>query len=356
MIGKIAMNQKNHENKIPPTPPKEAAFQGKQLDLFQDFLCNTDQEKDRLSNAIELWDAVPKYHISMRRQNKLRTKEGFLPIASHDFVYRGKDFTVQIMPALLKVDGKDKAFYPSAREELVEDALRKLACKKGNGYFETERSGVAFTSKELQGELKKRGHSLSFYEVMESLEILSSTTIEIFPLNSKALFKSSPLTCLVGVSKEDLLNDPKARWYADFSPLVTQGVKEIKYRQYNYALMMSHSHQLTRYLHKRLAYNYVQAGLLQPYTINMTAIIRDSGLLQSYETRIKRVKIEEALNELVEAKILMWFDKEETRGPRNALIDIKYILMPHTNFIAEVKRANKRLHMAEVVGLSNRSR
>lgn len=345
----------NHADKIPAKPPKEAAFQGKQLDLFQDFLCNTDRGKDSLSNTIELWDAVPKYHISMRRQNTLRTKEGFLPIASHDFVYRGKDFTVQIMPALLKVDGKDKAFYPSAREELVEDALRKLACKKGNGYFATDRSGIAFTLNELRKELKKRGHTFSFYEVMESLEILSSTTIEIFPLNGKALFKSSPLTCLIGVSKEDLLNDPKARWYADFSPLVTQGIKKIKYRQYDYALMMSHTHQLTRYLHKRLAHNYIQAGILKPYNISMTAIIRDSGLLQSYETRIKRVKIEEALNELVEAKILMRFDKEETRGPRNALIDIKYSLMPHPNFIAAVKRANKRLQMAEVVGLTRRS-
>ena len=349
------MDQKNHGNKELPKPPKEVDFHGKQLDLFQDFLCNTDRGKDSLSNTVELWDAVPKYHISRRQQNKLRTKEGFLPTADHDFVYRGKDFTVQIMPALLKVDGKDKAFYPSAREELVEDALRKLACKKGNGYFETERSGVAFTLNELRKELKKRGHTFSYYQVVESLKILKMTSVEISSLDGRFEHITSPSNNLVRVNREDLANDPKARWYADFSLLVTEGIKKIKYRQYDYALMMSHTHQLTRYLHKRLAHNYIQAGILKPYNISMTAIIRDSGLLQSYETRIKRVKIEEALNELVEAKILVRFETVKSRGLRNALIDIKYSLMPHPNFIADVKRANKRLQMAEVVVLSNRS-
>ena len=335
----------NHADKIPAKPPKEAAFQGKQLDLFQDFLCNTDQEKDSFSNTVELWDAVPKYHISRRQQNKLRTKEGFLPTADHDFVYKGKSFTIKIRPALLTVDEKDKAFYPSAREELVEDALRKLACKKGNGYFDAERSGVAFTSKELQGELKKRGHSLSFYEVMESLEILSSATVEISPFNGKTLYKSSPLTCLIGVSKEDLLNDPKARWYADFSPLVTEGIKKIKYRQYNYGKMMGHKRQLTRYLHKRLAYNYVQAGILKPYTISMTAIIRDSGLLKCKRPNDNWRKLENSLNELVEEKVLMRFETEKKHGERNALIDVSLTLLPHLDFISEAKRANKRLRL-----------
>ena len=122
----------NHKNKELPKPPKEAMLQGRQLDLFQIFLCNTDQKKDNLSNTVELWDAVPKYNISQRQQNKLRTKDGFLPTADHDFVYKGKNFSVKIWPALLTVEDKDKAFYPSAREELVEDALRKLACKKGD--------------------------------------------------------------------------------------------------------------------------------------------------------------------------------------------------------------------------------
>ena len=349
------MNQKNHENKIPPKPPEKTAFQGRQLDLFQDFLCNTDQEKDNFSNAIELWDAVPKYHISRRRQNELRTKEGFLPVAVHDFVYRGRSFTVQIRPALLIVNGKNRAFYPSLKEEIIEDALRKLACVKGRAYLNPKRGGVAFTVHELRKELKKRGHAYSYYEVVESLNILAAANIHFFSLDGQIEHTTSPISDLTRVNKEGVANNPNAKWYADFPALVTESIKAIKYRQYNYALMMSHSHQLTRYLHKRLAYNYTQASLLHPYKITMTAIDRDSGLLQSYETRIKRLKIDKSLNELVAAKILMSYDKEETRGTRNALIDIKYIPVPHPNFITDIKQANNRLRMAEAVGLGNRS-
>jgi len=91
------MTQKTKQQKQTP-PPEKKAFQGKQLDLFQDFLCNTPAEQERLSNTIELWDAVPKYHINRRRQGKLR-KDGFLPTAERNFMFRGKEVTVKIRPA-----------------------------------------------------------------------------------------------------------------------------------------------------------------------------------------------------------------------------------------------------------------
>ncbi len=117
--------------------------------------------------------------------------------------------------------------------------------------------------------------------MVESIEILSSAKIEISSLDGKALYKTSPLTSLIAVSKNDLKKDPSSRWYADFSVLVTEGIKKIKYRQYNYDLMMSHKGQLTRWLHKRLAHNYVQASLLHSYTITMETISRDSGLFSN---------------------------------------------------------------------------
>jgi len=217
-------------------PPGQRAFEAKQLDLFQDFLCNTPTEQGCLSNTIELWDAVPKYYINRRRQGKLR-KEGFLPTATRDFIFRGQQLTVKIRPARVTVDGQDKEYYPAAREELVEDALRKLACNPGNGYLEQDRSGVSFTLHQLRKELKKRGHTLSYYEVVEALRVLVSTTIEIISSDGKTDYTTAPLTTLLRVSENDLKENPTARWYVDFSVLVTEGIKQIKYRQYNYNLM-----------------------------------------------------------------------------------------------------------------------
>ena len=323
-------------------PPSKKAFVAKQLNLFQDFLCNTPAEQNQLSNTIELWDAVPKYYINRRRQEKLRQK-GLLPTATRDFIFKGQHLTVKIRPARITVDSQDREFYPAAREELVEDALRKLACNPGNGYMENDRSGVSFTLYQLRKELKKRGHTLSYYEVTEALDILSSSTIEISPLNGKALYKTSPLTSLVGVSKDDLKTNPQSRWYADFSILVTEGIKQIKYRQYNYGLMMSHKGQLARYLHKRLAHNYVQASLLCPFTITMQGVARDSGLLEYKKENDNRRKLENSFQELITVKILMRYETEEIRGQRQSLVDLKYNLYPSVEFINDVKRANKRL-------------
>ena len=48
----------------------------KQFDLFTTFF----GDSKHLSNTIELWDAIPKYAVSARQQNKLRDEKGALPV------------------------------------------------------------------------------------------------------------------------------------------------------------------------------------------------------------------------------------------------------------------------------------
>lgn len=52
---------------------------------------------------------------------------------------------------------------------------------------------------------------------------------------------------------------------AHVHPLVTQSIDSLSYRQYNYHLMMSHSTQLARWLHKILSHSYVNASYTVPY-------------------------------------------------------------------------------------------
>src|SRR6266446_2723109 len=56
-------------------------------------------------------------------------------------------------------------------------------------------------------------------------------------------------------------------------------------------MYMSYTYRLSRWLHKRLAHNYTQAGMLQPYTIRMSTILRDSGTHQSARPAIRRPKV-----------------------------------------------------------------
>ncbi|MCA1852347.1 MAG: hypothetical protein LC647_08120, partial [Beggiatoa sp.] len=130
------MTKKKNSNAkaLAPAPPP-SAFAGTQLSLFQAFLCNTEDERDQLSNTIELWDSIPKYAISQQAMNQIRTPEGLLPRLEKIFVYRKHEYRLRITPAILDAEeGRgDRAYYPSANEELVEDALRKIAAEQYKG-------------------------------------------------------------------------------------------------------------------------------------------------------------------------------------------------------------------------------
>lgn len=329
-------------------PPREDAFAGVQLSLFQSFLCNTEDERAKLSNTIEFWDGVPKYFVSRKEMHALRNQDGFLPRAERTFQHGGRTFTVKIRPARLTgEDGKDREFYPSAREELVEEALRKIAADQNHGFYEelseNRRSGVVFSLHMLRRELATRDHTLSYQQVMEALYVLSDAGIEILTGDGSSVFKSAILPTLAGVSRADLLNDPKARWYADFCPLVTESIRAMTYRQYDYHAMMQYSSQLARWLHKRLSHNYTNAGYMTPYDVLFSSIKRDSGLLEYRRDRDSVRKLDKALEELQVQRVLNTIEKHENRGSRNRILDVKYTLLPHPDFVKQVKAANKRL-------------
>jgi hypothetical protein len=152
-------------------PVPAAAFINKQLSLFQEFFVNANNERDALSNAIDLWDSIPRYSLPRKKQEEIRLPGGFLPIRKVDFHYRGKIYTAQIRPARIQVRDKKGQlteetieYYPSSREELIEHALRKLAAEQYAGFFDKVNhcSGVAFTLYRLRQELAAQGHSMTY--------------------------------------------------------------------------------------------------------------------------------------------------------------------------------------------------
>ncbi len=161
--------------------------------------------------------------------------------------------------------------------------------------------------------------------------------------DGKAVMQSAIFPTLLIASKEEWLKNPRnTRCYVQFNPLVTHCINQLTYRQFDYIAYMRYRYRLSRWLHKRLCHNYVQAGLMNPYTIKLSTIMRDSGTLEAKENYENVRRIDEALHELKEKKILLSFEKDIVRGKRNCIVDIKYTMLPTVEFVGEIKRANSR--------------
>src|SRR6516165_10297278 len=133
-------------DKIPK--PASAEFENPQLNLFQQFLCNTEEERRQLSNAIDLWDNIPRYSVSRQAMAENRINDRFLEQHEAEFRYKDRTYVRILKPARVEdIDGETREYFASANEELVEDALRKIATEQQSGYFDKPnfRSGVVFT-------------------------------------------------------------------------------------------------------------------------------------------------------------------------------------------------------------------
>jgi len=339
----------------PVIPPLKEDFQCQQLKLFRTFLCNGKEEQAQLSNTFDLWDSVPRYAVSRQQMDKIRKTKGYLDLHTIEFNYRGTTLKTIIQAARIldEKTGISKDFYPSGSEELIEDALRKIAADQQNGFFDKPnfRSGVLFSLYALREELKKRGHTRSYQEIILSLQILARSSIEIRTMDGKgneSFAVSSYISALSVVSRSKITENKNARWLVQFHPLVTHEIDALTYRQFNYAQMMSHKTQLARWLHKQLSLKFTFASLITPFETRYSTIKRDSALLDSYGRERKAIEaLDGALEELIAAKVLLKFDKKLILGIRSKVEDVVYTLFASQDFSRDMKAANKRKQIAE---------
>lgn len=305
-----------------------------QLELFQVALPS---ERNR-SNTVEFYDFVPKYVWGKVK----RIDDMFLKTVKRDFECRGGNFTVRIAPARLQDgDGNERDHFPGKLEELLEDALRKLATE-GHGLFLDNEAAVTFTLYELQRELKRTGHSYSIDQIKNAIMVCVGTTIHITDETGSTLF-SDHLFETVGLqTREDWKGQgEKTKAFVRFNSLVTKSIREGTYRQFNYEIAMSYRTVVARQLHKRMSHHFTQASIHIPYSILLSTVIRDFGLTQYLQARDNLRDVCASLDEMVEKEVLMKYNVERITEKRK-IVDAKLILIPHPNFASEVMHANRK--------------
>lgn len=332
-----------------PVPPD--AYSNHQLCLFQDFLANTNDERDQLGNAFDLWDSVPRFSITRKRQEEMRLPTGALPICTINFKYRGNEFKILIRPARLKdpITGEEKEHYPGAREELVEHALRKIAVDDGFYDVDGFRSGCRFTLHRLRTHLADQGHTLRYDELTEALDILSLSNIDIQGETDDAevcYTRMNYLSLLARVSKKDhpANNAQDSKWLIQFHPLITNSISNLTYRQFNYRRLMKCRTQLSRWLISQLVLKYTQASLTNNFIMRYSTIKRDSALLEGYKRERDAIfTLDASWDELKSLGVLTSYTKTEERGKRSKIVDVVYTIFPSPQFTAEQKASNRRL-------------
>lgn len=305
---------------------------------------------DQYSQTIELYDAIPKYVWG--NQNRINGK--FLEPMVRPFKHKGKDYIAKITPAAVEISkGEFKYFFPSQREELVEDALRKLA-SDGHGVFLQDRleknslpmASVLFTLYELQKELKRMGHSYNINQIKESLNICANTGVILESPQESGVIISNLFDTLGLESKDEVGNGKATKCFVRFNLLVTKSINDKTYKLLNYDACMSYKKSLARWLHKRMSHNYRQASLSKPYTITLSTIIRDSGITASKRIATTLQRVEVALNELKDSKMILMFEIEKILS--NKLVDAKIIIYPDSKFVSDVIKGNKLNKRSEI--------
>lgn len=308
-----------------------------QLKLFE-LLHPTEKN---YSNTIELYDFIPKYVWGKVE----RIQEKFLEPVEREFECRGTRYRVRIVPARVKdSDGVSRDYLPGKREELVEDALRKIATE-GQGVFLDNEAAVTFTLYQLQQELKRTGHSYSITQLKESLMICVGTLLHLTDENEQAIFASSLFNTIGLQTREDWEGQgEKTKAFVRFNALVTTSIRNRTFRQFNYEVSMGYQNVISRQLHKRMAHHYTQASLTQPYTILLSTIIRDFGL-KTYEKISHNLRdVETALKEMTNENVLLNYTPRKIMDAKkkNKIIDVRISLVPHPNFISEIIKGNNK--------------
>ena len=308
-----------------------------QLNLFEMTL---PQERG-LSNTIELYDFIPKYHWGKVE----RIGGEFLRALEREFECRGQKYKVKIRPASIEdKDGVERYYYPSKREEIVEDALRKFITE-GQGVFLDDAAGVTFSLYQLQEELKSNGHTYNKQEIKDALLICARTNITVTAADGNAVLVSN-LFETVGLQTRESWKGTgeKTRAFVRFNSLVGKSIKSRTFRQINYEKVMSYKTVVARQLHKRMSHHYIQASISQPYHILLSTIIRDLGLTQYERLRDNLRDVQIALDEMKEKDVLLSYkiSKVLENSKRGKLLDAKFILIPNPLFVGEVTAANRK--------------
>lgn len=317
-----------------------------QLDLFG--IVDRPEEQRRDSHTFELYDALPKYSWASQREY---ADLDDAPALVRRCTVANQSLQVVVYPAQIPKNGRSVLIYPGQREELIEDALRKLATG-GQASLINGMVGVTFTLYQLQQELKSMGHSYNLDEIKEAIFVCGGSKLECVADNGASKLSTTffPTVGLTSKGEWSALGKA-AKCFVHFHPWVTEGIRNLSFRRYDYTLQMQISSPLARFLYKRMCHFYGHASPAAPFSMHLKSFLEQSprGLSARMSENIRAMK--NALEALQQHSVVSMYHEEKLQEGRS-VSDVEYTVHPHENFVAMVRRANAEQQARENVLLS----
>lgn len=320
-----------------------------QFELFKQFITN---DKNKVSNSIEIWERIPKYFFTTEQIKKLQPEKGQPDPYTWTYEEDGQIFNVEIQPALIKKNGVYKAYFPSYTEELIEEALKKILTIQNLGIHNPNKheTWVRFTLSMINKELRNRGKGRQIAKIKQAIAVMSGCIITVYK-NKKEVWKGSILQDLVTVNREEYLEDSDSYHIARLPLFISHAIEYMQTRQFNYDRLMQCNGQLSRWIYRQLINRFKQASFDTSYHF-LFKDLKCSGLLQQKRERDNRKKVVEALKELIKQGVLVNYEMNEQKKNRK-IIDITYSVYPSKEFVHEQKAANKRAVNDQIKALTS---
>lgn len=135
--------------------------------------------------------------------------------------------------------------------------------------------------------------------------------------------------------------------YVQFNPLVNESIMNLSFRQYNYKIGMQIRSPLARYIYKRMSHYWTQASPDSPYTPSLISFLTQSPreLSPRMPENVRAMKL--ALEALIKQEVISDYDANQIKDGRR-VIDVRYVIRPHENFVKQVMASNKRKQQTEL--------
>jgi hypothetical protein len=213
--------------------------------------------KENYSNSIVSLHDKPRF---------VRGKNPHIPVKSNDkdnliveHVYKsrtGEDGICQIEPVLIrkKIQGKTVEFYAyqGDREEVIEQVLFMLACKKGltlqNQAGGIPRWGIEFSIYEIREELKKIKKTKPYDVILESLFVLTGSKVSLTETNGKKKKRVTLNAYVDSKLEQEGLGRGRDKMSVAFSDFVVKQIEDLNYRQYNFGAFLRQNTTLSAFI------------------------------------------------------------------------------------------------------------